>query len=95
MSDTNHEALAAVLQALVAPPKPPAQLSPVRAHPETLREIRELTQAVVDLVIDRGEMARQSWEVDVLDKYGSVSQRLRIRRVTPSATQHSFTEVDK
>lgn len=82
MSDTNPntEALAAVLQALVAP-KPTAPPTPVRAHPDTLNAIRQLTQATIDLVTDRGEMARQSWEVDILDRHGSVSQRMRIRRV--------------
>ena len=97
MNDTNPnaEALAAVLQALVAPPKPPAQLSPVRAHPETLNVLRHLAQAVADLIGQKSE-ASQAWhEVEMLNKYGQVERTLRVRRVTPPPKPNPFTEVDK
>lgn len=94
-TNTNHEALAAVLQALVAPPKPPARLAPVQAHPETLNVLRHLAQAVADLIGQKAE-ANHAWhEVEMLNRFGQVERTLRVRRVTPPPKSNPFTEVDK
>ncbi len=92
----NVEVLAALAQALLAPPKPPAPSAPVpRAHPETMSVLRSLVQAVGDLLQQKTETNGSWHEIELLNRFGQVERTMRVRRVMPPAAPNLFSEPDK
>lgn len=82
----NGEVLAAILQALVAPPpqtKGAAQSAPVAADPRTLATMNELTQTLVNLLDHQERSAEQVLEIEFERSRTGRIEMLRIRRVDP------------